>query len=154
MLIGILLLLAWLALLRRYPDKALAVSLAAAFGLVLILGLVFWQERDTERQLARLELQLSLAAGECPADRPLAVRLHNDSKRPLLELHWRVAAYAPGDSVDLVEDRYDAPRYSAPGALQPGSDWRACLPLPPLRRGYRASTLEFRAERLEGRFAD
>ena len=38
-----------------------------------------------------------------------------------------------------------------PGDLQPGAEWQTCLPLPPLRSGYRASTLAFRAERLQGR---
>lgn len=154
MLIGALLLLVWLALLLRYPDKVATVSLAAVFGVALIAAGVLWQERRTAQHLARLELQLRHAPAECPADRPLAVHLHNGSRLPLRELRWQVAAYAPGDSVDLVEDRYDRPHYVAPGALPPGSDWQACLPLPALRHGYRAQSLEFRAERLDGRFAD
>ncbi|GAB3389440.1 multidrug transporter [Azotobacter armeniacus] len=154
MLIGALLFLTWLALLLRYPDKAVTVSLAAVLGVALIAAGALWQEQRTTQQLAQLELRLYHAPADCPADRPLAVHLHNGSRLPLLELRWRVAAYAPGDSVDLSEDRYDRPHYSAPGALQPGSDWHACLPLPPLRHGYRAQTLEFRAERLDGRFAD
>ena len=40
-----------------------------------------------------------------------------------------------------------------PGELLPGSQWQDCLPLPPLRNGYRAQTLEFRAERLQGTFS-
>ncbi len=154
MLIGALLFVTWLVLLLRYPDKALPVSLAAVGGVALIAAWVLWQEQRTEQRVARLELRLQHAPADCPADRPLAVMLHNGSERPLLELHWRVAAYLPGDSVNLAEDLYDRPRYSAPGALQPGADWHACLPLPPLRHGYRPQTLEFRAERIEGRFAD
>ncbi|MDV7210691.1 multidrug transporter [Azotobacter beijerinckii] len=154
MLIGALLFLTWLVLLLRYPDKALPVSLAAVLGVALIATAVFWQEHDTEWHLARLELRLHHAPVDCPADRPLAAQLHNGSDRPLLELRWRVAAYAPGDNVDLAEDRYDRPHYVAPGALPPGGDWHACLPLPPLRHGYRAQTVEFRAEGLDGRFAE
>ncbi|MCS7881727.1 multidrug transporter, partial [Pseudomonas aeruginosa] len=47
-----------------------------------------------------------------------------------------------------------SPRYRAPNALLGGDSWHDCLPLPPLRPGYRASTLEFRAERLDGRFGN
>ncbi|WP_349571348.1 multidrug transporter [Azotobacter salinestris] len=154
MLIGALLLLVWLALLLRYPDKVATVSLAAVFGVALIAAGTLWQERRTAQHLAQLELTLRHAPGECPADRPLAAHLHNGSRLPLLELRWRIAAHAPGDSVDLSEDRYDMPHYSTSSPLQPGSDWHACLPLPSLRHGYRAQTLEFHAERLDGRFAD
>jgi hypothetical protein len=38
--------------------------------------------------------------------------------------------------------------------LQAGGDWEDCLPMPPLRAGYRPQTLEFRAERLQGSFSD
>ncbi|MEK5768846.1 multidrug transporter, partial [Acinetobacter schindleri] len=82
-------------------------------------------------------------------DRPLAVELKNGSDRPLLELRWRIAAYRPGDSVNLADTSFDSPRYRAPNALLGGDSWHDCLPLPPLRPGYRASTLEFRAERLD-----
>jgi hypothetical protein len=38
--------------------------------------------------------------------------------------------------------------------LQAGATWDDCLPTPPLRPGYRAQTLEFRAEHLQGSFSD
>ncbi|MCY1313378.1 hypothetical protein D9M70_638950 [compost metagenome] len=71
----------------------------------------------------------------------------------MLELRWQIAAYRPGDSVNLAERLYESPRYSGPGELLPGASWQDCLPLPNLRSGYRASTLEFRAERLQGSFS-
>ncbi|WP_137888663.1 multidrug transporter [Pseudomonas sp. 2FE] len=154
MLIGALLVLTWLILLIRYPAKALPVSLAALLGLALVAVWVFWLEQREERQLAHLELRLNYAPDVCPADRPLALRLKNGSDKPLLELRWRISAYAPGDSVNLVQSFYDSPRYRGPGELLPGESWQDCLPLPPLRPGYRAATVEFRAERLQGSFAD
>ncbi|WP_137818041.1 multidrug transporter [Pseudomonas sp. 2FG] len=154
MLIGALLVLTWLILLIRYPAKALPVSLAALLGLAMVAVWVFWLEQREERQLAHLELRLNYAPDACPADRPLALRLKNGSDKPLLELRWRVSAYAPGDSVNLVQSFYDSPRYRGPGELLPGESWQDCLPLPPLRPGYRAATVEFRAERLQGSFAD
>ena len=33
---------------------------------------------------------------------------------PLTELRWRVAAYAPGDTVNLADNVYAAPRYRGP----------------------------------------
>lgn len=153
MLFGAILLLSWLILLIRYPSKALPISLAALVGLGLVASWVLWEESREKRHLAHLELRLSYAPQTCPTDRPLALHLHNGSQAALLELHWQIAAYRPGDTINLAERLYEAPRYSGPGELLPGADWQTCLPLPTLRSGYRASTLEFRAERLQGSFS-
>jgi hypothetical protein len=154
MFIGVVLILTWLVLLIRYPAKALPVSLAAAVALGLVATVVIWQDSLETRQLARLDLRLSYQPQECPADRPLQVQLTNNNGSPLTELRWRVAAYAPGDTVNLTENTYTSPRYRGPGDLQPKAQWQDCLPLPTLRAGYRPQTLEFRAERLQGSFAD
>ncbi|WP_313741528.1 multidrug transporter [Pseudomonas sp.] len=154
MLIGALLLLTWLALLLRYPQKALPLSLAAVFGLGLVAAWVAWQDTREASQLARLDLRLSYAPDRCPADRPLQVQMKNANAAPLIELRWRIAAHAPGDTVNLAEGTYSAPRYRGPGELQAGAQWSDCLPLPPLRSGYRPQTLGFRAEHLQGRFAN
>ncbi|MES2818304.1 MAG: multidrug transporter [Pseudomonadota bacterium] len=156
MLIGALLVLTWFVLLIRYPARAVAVSGAALSGLVLLAAWVVWSEHREARQLAHLELRLHYTrdANPCPSDRPLALHLKNGSDTPLLELRWKIAAYAPGDTLNLAQNLYETPRYRGPGELQPGASWQDCLPLPPLRPSYRASTLEFRAEDLQGRFAD
>ncbi|MBF3360069.1 multidrug transporter, partial [Pseudomonas aeruginosa] len=114
MLIGALLVLTWVILLVRYPAKALPVSLAALAGLGLVAAWVIWQDNDESRHLQRQELRLSYAPERCPVDRPLAVELKNGSDRPLLELRWRIAAYRPGDSVNLADTSFDSPRYRAP----------------------------------------
>ncbi|AFO48992.1 multidrug transporter [Pseudomonas plecoglossicida] len=154
MLIGALLILTWLVLLLRYPAKALPISLAAVFGLGLVALFVVWQDSRESSRLARLDLRLTYAPEHCPADRALQVRMKNGNDVPLTELRWRVAAYAPGDTVNLAENTYNAPRYRGPGELQPGAEWQDCLPLPPLRSGYRPQTLEFRVEHLQGTFAN
>ncbi len=154
MLIGILLVLTWLILLLRYPAKALPVSLVAAVALGLVATFVIWQDSRETRQLERLDLRLSHAPQTCPADRPLQVSLTNTNAVPLLELRWRVAAYVPGDTVNLADNTYTSARYRGPGELQAGATWQECLPLPALRSGYRPETLEFRAEHLQGRFSN
>ncbi len=154
MLIGVLLIITWLVLLLRYPTKALPVSMAAFAGLAMVAASVAWLDYREAQQLARLELRMIYAPDQCPADRPLHLTLRNGNDVPLTELGWRVAAYAPGDTVNLADNLYTAPRYRGPGELQAGASWQDCLPLPPLRAGYRAQTLEFRAERLQGSFAN
>ncbi len=153
MLFGAILVLSWLILLIRYPSKALPISLAALIGLGLVASWVLWQESRETRHLAHLQLRLAYDPQNCPANRPLALTLQNGSSAALLELRWQIAAYRPGDSVNLAERLYESPRYSGPGELLPGATWQDCLPLPTLRSGYRASTLEFRAERLQGSFS-
>ncbi|WP_324733462.1 multidrug transporter [Pseudomonas paeninsulae] len=153
MLFGAILVLSWLVLLIRYPSKALPISLAALIGLGLVASWVLWQESREMRHLAHMQLRLVYDPQNCPANRPLALTLKNGSDAALLELHWKIAANRPGDSVNLVERLYESPRYSGPGELLPGATWQDCLPVPTLRSGYRASTLEFRAERLQGSFS-
>ncbi|WP_242205135.1 MULTISPECIES: multidrug transporter [unclassified Pseudomonas] len=154
MFIGILLVITWLILLLRYPAKALPVSVAAAIGLGFVAMWVVWLDNREIKQLARLEMRISYAPQQCPADRPLQLKMKNANDVPLTELRWRIAAYAPGDTVNLADNQYTAPRYRGPGELQAGGEWEDCLPLPPLHPGYRPQTLEFRAERLQGSFSD
>lgn len=154
MLIGALLVATWVILLVRYPMRAIPISLGAALGLGLVATWVIWQEQREQRLVSQLELRLSHAPEQCPASLPLRVVLRNHSAQPLRDLQWEVAAYTPGGRVNLVEARYNSPRYEGPGDLQPGEQWEACAPLPALRAGYRASTLRFTAERLRGQFAN
>ncbi|WP_217475041.1 multidrug transporter [Stutzerimonas stutzeri] len=154
MLIGALLLVCWVILVIRYPFRAVPISLGALLGLGLVAAWVAWQEQREEHLLARLELSLAYAPTACPAAQPLRIVLVNHSSSALRSLRWDVAAYSPGSSLNLVTSNYDAPRYLGPGDLQPGQRWESCAPLPPLRAGYRSSSLEFRAERLQGHFVD
>lgn len=153
MIFGVALFITWVILLIRYPNKALPVSLAALVCLLLVAASVYWLDRREQQRLSYLELRLAYSPATCPADRPLALTLLNGSQAALLELRWRIGAYAPADSVNLAQNLYEAPRYRGPGELLPGATWQDCLPLPVLRPGYRPDTLEFRAERLQGAFA-
>jgi hypothetical protein len=154
MLIGALLIVTWVILLIRYPLRAAPISLGALLGLGLVAGWVIWQEQREEQLLAQLELRMSYAPADCPAGHPLRITLDNHSARPLRSLRWEVAAYSPGSNLNLVTSNYDSPQYRGPGDLQPGQRWNSCAPLPPLRTGYRSRNLDFRAERLQGHFAD
>lgn len=153
MIFGAVLLFTWLILLLRYPSRALPVSLAAAVALGVVAAFVVWEDSRDEQRLERLQLRVDYMPQQCPTGRPLLVLIDNGNKVSLTELRWKIAAYAPGDTVNLAEDTYTAPRYRGPGDLLPGSQWQDCLPMPPLRPGYRPQTLEFRAERLQGTFS-
>ena len=153
MIFGAVLLFTWLVLLLRYPSKALPVSLAAAVGLGVVAAFVVWEDSRDEQRLERLQLRVNYAPQQCPTGRPLLVLIDNGNTVSLTELRWKITAYASGDTVNLAEDTYTAPRYRGPGDLLPGSQWQDCLPMPPLRPGYRPQTLEFRAERLQGTFS-
>lgn len=56
MLFGVLLVLTWLVLLIRYPQKALPVSLVALASIGLLAAWVLWREALDEKRLARLAL--------------------------------------------------------------------------------------------------
>ncbi len=154
MLIGAVLFLTWLVLLVRYPAKALPLSLAAVLGVALIAVWVLWEERGEEHRFARLDIQLTYAPQTCPADRPLEIRVRNGDDAVLRDFAWQVQAFRPGDTINLAQPSYDHPRYLGPSELQPGTQWQDCLALPPIRQGYRAQSLEFRAANLRGKFVD
>ena len=153
MLIGAILTLTWLILVIRQPAKALPISLVAVLGIGLVAAWVLWEERVVDRQLALLDVRVAYAptrARRPPAADPRAQR----QQHHLLDLAWVIQAYRPGDAINLTQSAFDAERSLGPPRLQAGADWSHCLPVPPLRSGYRPQTLEFRAERLHGRFAD
>jgi len=154
MFIGVLLVITWLILLLRYPAKALPVSMAAAAGLGIVATWVIWMDHRELKQLERLELRIIYAPQHCPADRPLQLTMSNGNDVPLTELRWRVAAYAPGDTVNLADHPSPAPPHRRPRQFTAGGRRGESLPMPPLRPGYRPETLEFRAERLQGSFSD
>lgn len=145
-------LMTWIALLLRYPKRTLAVAVPL-FSLLLGLALwVQWREHSTEQLLAQLDIQLSYAPSACPHDLPLQVSLHNTTGKALHSLHWRIAAYRPGERTNLVEERYNNPAFDNTQPLAPNARWHSCLPLPDLRSGYRPTSLEFRAVQRRGHF--
>ena len=144
--------LTWLALLLRYPKRTLMIGVPLLAILSSIAAWLIIDERRTHRQLDQLDIHLSYAPEQCPPDTPLSVQLSNNTSHALQDLHWRIAAYRPGENINLVETLFTQARYSGSSPLVAGAQWQKCLPLPSLRAGYRASTLEFYAERRQGRF--
>lgn len=144
--------LTWLALLLRYPKRTLAVAVPLLSVLLLLAAWVQWQEKTTEQLLAQLEISIDYVPAQCGAEKPLLVRIDNTSDRALDSLSWRIAAYRPGERINLVNERYNSPAYAGDSPLVAGQHWEHCLPLPELRSGYRAATLEFRIENRQGRF--
>lgn len=144
--------LTWLALLLRYPKRTLMIGVPLLAILASIAAWLIIDERSTQRQLDQLTIRMSYAPELCPPDTPLSVELSNNTDHALKDLHWRIAAYRPGENINLVETLFTQARYSGSSPLVAGAQWQKCLPLPSLRAGYRASTLEFYAERRQGRF--
>ncbi len=128
MFFGVLLILTWLILLLRYPAKALPVSLAALAGLGCVAVWVVWLDNREAAQLARLELRVSYALQDCPADRPLKLTLNNGNDVPLTELRWRVAAYAPGDRSTWPTTPTLPPAIAAPASCRPAPPGKTACP--------------------------
>lgn len=142
----------WIALLLRYPKRTLAIGVPVLAVLGSIAGWLILDERNNQQLLDRLDIQISYAPQQCPPDTPLHVKLSNNTNKSLKDLQWRIAAYRPGENINLVETLFTEARYSSSSPLAPAAQWQTCLPMPSLRAGYRASTLEFRIERRQGHF--
>lgn len=152
MLIGILLVISWAILVIRYPMRGIPISLGALLGLGLVAAWVLWQEQREAHLLSHIELQMAYSSDACPTARPLHVIVTNHSPRPLKDLRWEVTAHSPGSRLNVISSGYEQGHYQGPPVLEPEAQWITCLPMPPLRSGYRGSHLEFRAERLRGSF--
>lgn len=144
--------LTWLVLLLRYPKRTLAIGVPLLLVLASIAAWLIIDERNNQRQLDRLDMQISYAPTQCTPDALLRVQLRNNTDQSLNDLQWRIAAYRPGENINLVETLFTEARYSSSSPLAPNAEWHTCLPLPSLRAGYRASTVEFRIERRQGHF--
>jgi len=142
----------WIALLIRYPKRTLAIAVPVFTGILSIAIWVQWQEKSNQHLLNQLSIQLNLSPTDCPADRPLAIRLENTTEYTLSELRWQVAAHRPGERVNLARSGFDELSYMLPSVLPAKQVWQHCLPLPNLRAGYRASSLEFSVQSLQGKF--
>ncbi len=152
MLPPVLIPLTWVALLLRYPKRTLAIGVPLLAILGSIAGWLILDQRNNQYLLDHLDMQISYAPTQCPADAPLLVQLRNNTDQSLKDLRWRIAAYRPGENINLVETLFAESHYSSSSPLVSGAQWQTCLPLPSLRAGYRASTLEFRIERRQGNF--
>lgn len=144
--------LTWLGLLLRYPKRTLAIGVPILLVLGSIAAWLILNERSNQQLLDRLDMQISYMPGQCPPDTPLLVQLRNNTDKTLRDLNWRIAAYRPGESTNLVESLFAEYHYSSSSPLAPNAEWQSCLPVPSFRAGYRASTLEFRIERRQGYF--
>lgn len=152
MLPPVLIPLTWLGLLLRYPKRTLAIGVPLLLVLGSIAAWLIVGEHNNQQRLDRLEMKISYMPDQCPPDTPLLVQLRNNTDQSLKDLNWRIAAYRPGENINLVETLYAESHYSSSSPLAPNAEWQACLPMPSLRAGYRASTLEFRIERRQGHF--
>jgi len=142
----------WLALLLRYPKRTLAIGVPLLLLLASIAGWLVIGERNNQRLLDHLDMQITYAPQQCPSNAPLLVHLRNNTDKSLKDLKWRIAAYRPGETTNLIETLFTEAHYSSASPLVAGAEWQTCLPLPSLRAGYRASTLDFRIERRQGNF--
>jgi len=95
------------------------------------------------------------------------LRAERMPRRPPAQAHLEQRQQRTADRTALAHRRVCAGRYGQPGRQRvrcPAlsrprrtagrATWEDCLPVPPLRPGYRPQTLEFRAEHLQGSFSD
>ena len=151
MLFAIVLLLTWLILLIRYPRHALPILLLAAFSIGVLALAVAWSEARHAKQLKRVSLTLTYAPQRCPAQTPLELTLHNTSDYALSEVRFKVTAFAPEVSANLIQSGYAELCLPSSQRIDQGAHISTCLALPPLRPGYRPSGVSFAAQDLKAR---
>lgn len=152
MLPPVLLPAAIFALLFRYPKQTIIIVCALLGVFISLAMVVALQQNKTEQALNKLLLTIEYQPAQCGKQTPLAVTLHNTSKHDLTQLSWTIAAYRPNSNLNVAQNIYPTPSYSAGHALAPNNQWTSCSEVPPLRTGYSAPSLVFKAENLNGKF--
>lgn len=149
--LGIILLLVWLILLFRYPRIMLPASgvvLALALLLAAFVGIRQWQNTQ---HLEQLHIGIEYQPEACDFGKPLRVVIENRSGLIARDIRWQLHASQPGQQRNLLDTSIGA-EYRAGGPLEPGEQWQRCFSVPPLRSGYRAPDLRYRATNLDARF--
>lgn len=112
MLPPVLIPLTWLGLLLRYPQRTLIIGVPLLAVLGSIAGWLILDQHNNQRLLDRLEMQVLYTPTQCPTNAPLRVQLRNNTDKSLKDLQWRIAAYRPGESINLVETLFTEAHYS------------------------------------------
>lgn len=136
----------------KYPKQTLQVVVSILLLLVLLVASFAWRQQHNQQAINALTLKLSYAPSTCGEHKPLQVQLTNTQDRALDSLSWQVAAYRQGDDLNVAQNLNPPPHYHAQRALAAGQTWTSCISVPPLRAGYHASSLQFKAEQLNGKF--
>ncbi len=151
--LGIVLLLVWLVLLLRFPRIMLPASgVLAGLGLLLALFVIGRQWMDN-RHVADLRVQVNYAPEACAFGRPLQVVMENQSNRVASNIRWRLHATQAGYSSNLLDLSTTDSTYRTERQLAPGESWQECYRVPPLRSGFRAPDLNYRADGLRADFS-
>lgn len=151
--LGIVLLVVWLVLLFRFPRVMLPASgVIAALGLLLALFVIGRQWMEN-RQVDQLQVQVSYAPDGCEFGRPLRVQIENHSGRSASNIRWQLHASRPGYNTNLLDTSTTDSTVRLNETLAPGAAWQGCYRVPPLRSGFRAPDLNYRADNLRADFS-
>lgn len=152
--LGITLLLIWLILLVRFPRIMLPVSgVIVAITLLLAAGVGIWQWRH-DQQVQQLEISVRHVPEQCDFGKPLQVSIHNTGQRTATHITWHLRAVQPGYNTNLLDTGVSDSIYQLSQPLPAAGQWQQCYSVPRLRSGYRASDLQYQAERVRAEFRD
>lgn len=141
--------IAGIILLILIPKKVYAF---AVFAVVLATGVVVYYNADkarNERDSAAVSISVMHDAKKCGENVPLLVVIHNGSARAARTVAWNIAAYAPGDTRNLVwygrtGSEWDKP-YSSDRALGSGETASYCYGVPTLTTSMYPHNLAYEA---------
>lgn len=152
MILGLAVLLIWIALLMRYPKIMLPASgVAVALGLLLAAGAATLQWFEN-RRIDRLDIDISYAREQCEFGKPLRVQISNEATSAASNISWRLIAVQSGFNSNLLDISTADAIYRTDQTLPSGEQWIRCYEVPRLRSGYRAPDLEYRADRVRADF--
>lgn len=152
MALGIVLLLAWLILLVRFPRPMVPASLVI-IALALLLGaIVVTMQWLDGRRVDQLDISVTYSPDACEFGKPLRVDISNNSAHTITHLSWRLQAVQPGYNTNLVDTGTTAATYRIDESIAPDGDWTGCYRVPRLRTGYRAPDLDYRTDNVHAEF--
>ncbi|MBL4834187.1 MAG: multidrug transporter [Pseudomonas sp.] len=152
--LGIVLLLVWLFLLLRYPRIMLPAS-GVVVGLALLLAaFVGIQQWQNNQHLDQLHISIDYQPENCEFGKPLHAVINNRSDLTASNIQWQLIATQAGQQRNLLDISVAGGNYRMDDPLAPGDTWQQCFSVPPVRSGYRAPDLIFRAADPSANFHD
>jgi hypothetical protein len=121
------------AIFIRFPAQTLGV-IASLIGLWYVLYLN--QEKETRRREERdnnVVVRIGYNASVCARETPLAVTIMNTNVNSTVSrVSWRISAYRPGYSSDVVAYDYNHTSFSSDKILAPKESVGWCYAIPKL----------------------
>lgn len=132
-----------LVLAIRY-SKQMVPIIGTTIGIIAILTAYTLYSQKVERQNEdQVEIMISYGSDKCAKNLPISVSIRNNSPKTVNRVEWRLAAYQPGYSTNLINSTN---RFESDKILKPKESVDLCYSVPSFNKKCNPSELEYKVD--------